>query len=451
MRKTFYLLLILLLFQSKFIHAQEKWTLERCIEYAVANNLDVRESALQSDINEEYFKQSKRNLLPYVSLGGRGSNSFGKSLDYDTYEYTNTSQLYSSFNLSTGVDVFKGFIRQNTISLRKMNHLAGIEDEKMQKYYIAFSVMEAYYNTVYFKGLMEIVAEQKELSRLNVEQAKKQVTLGLKAKSDLLEIESVLAEEEVNYIKTENLYKGALLDLKQTMNITTDKDFDIEYTSNVDDLAGIESTTPATIFDKALNFYPTVKAGELRKEAAQKQLAVAKGYLWPSLSLSGGYSSYFSKMKGSTNTETFANQIKNNASQSISLSLSIPVFERLAYRSDIKTARLKYLQAENQAEKTSQQLFNEVTQNYQDLESYNAEYNQLVKQVDYAQVAYEVSEKKMEQGLISVIELYTSKNILGQAKSDLLRTKLQYTIKKKTIDFYLGKPVFGINNSENIK
>lgn len=451
MRKTFYLLLILLLFQSKFIQAQEKWTLEQCIEYAVANNLDVRESALQSEINKEIFSQSKRNLLPYVSLSGRGSNSFGKSLDYDTYEYTNTSQIYSSFNLLTGVDVFKGFIRQNTISLRKMNHLAGIEDEKMQKYNIAFSVMEAYYNTVYYKGLMEIVAEQKELSRLNVEQAKKQVALGLKAKSDLLEMESLLAKDEVTYIQTENSYKGAFLDLKQIMNITTDKDFDIEYTSTADNLTGVESTTPAAIFDKALNFYPTVKAGELRKEAAQKELAVAKGYLWPSLSLSGGYSSYFSRTKGSSNTESFANQLKNNASQSIGLSLSIPVFERLGYRSEIKRARLNYLRAENQVEKTSQQLFNEVTQNYQDLESYNAEYIQLVKQVDFAQVAYKVSERKMEQGLISVIELYSSKNILAQAKSDLLRTKLQYTIKKKTIDFYLGKPVFGINTIENIK
>ncbi|MCG6189776.1 TolC family protein [Maribellus maritimus] len=445
MTKTLYLILILSLFQGKFIHAQEKWTLERCIEYAVANNLDVRDRELQSEMNEEYFKQSKRNLLPYVSLSGGGSNSFGKSLDYDTYEYTNTSRIYSSFNLSTGVDIFRGFIRQNTISLRKMNHLAGIEDEKMQKYNIAFSVMEAYYNTVYFKGLMEIVAEQIELSRLNVEQAKRHIALGLKAKSDLLEMESALAKEEVVYIQTENSYKGALLDLKQTMNITPDEDFDIEYTSTGDELSGVDSTTPSAIFNKALDFYPTVKAGELRKEAAQKELAIAKGYLWPSLSLSGGYSSYFSKIKGNTNTETFSNQIKNNASQSISLSLSVPIFEKLAYRSDIKRAQLNYLQAETQAEKTSQQLFNEITQNYQDLESYNAEYTQLEKQVDFAQIAYEVSEKKMEQGLISVIELYSSKNTLAQAKSDLLRTKLQYTIKKKTIDFYLGEPLPGIS------
>ena len=104
---------------------------------------------------------------------------------------------------------------------------------------------------------------------------------------------------------------------------------------------------------------------------------------------------------------------------------------------------MSYLQAQTELEKTSQELLNEITQNSQELESFMAEYNQLVKQVDFAQVAYNAAEKKLDQGLISIIELYDSKNILAQAKSDLLRTKLQYTIKQKTIDVYLGKPVFG--------
>ena len=451
MRKIFYVIFILFLFQNKFIHAQEKWSLERCIQYAVVNNLDVRGSAFQSEINKEAFSQSKRELLPYVSLSGRGSNSFGKSLDYDTYEYTNVSQIYSSFDLSSGIDIFRGFTKQNRISFRKMNYLAGVEDEKQQKYVIAFSVMEAYYNAVYFHGLMEIMKEQKELSRLNVEQAKKQVALGLKAKSDLLEMESFLAKEELNVIQTENSYKKAMLDLRQTMNIAPDKNFEIEFTSSEIGLDGGKAITPAAIFAKALNFYPTIKAVEFREQAAQKNLAIARGLLWPSLSMSGGYSSYYSKMKGNTDSESFASQFKNNASQYIGLSMSIPVFQKLGYRSEVKQAQLNYLKAQTDAEKTSQQLFNEITLNYQELESYSAEYNQLIKQVDFAQVAYEVSGKKMEQGLISVIELYSSKNNLGQAKSDLLRTKLQYTIKNKTIDFYMGKPVFEINNPENQK
>jgi outer membrane protein TolC len=139
--------------------------------------------------------------------------------------------------------------------------------------------------------------------------------------------------------------------------------------------------------------------------------------------------------------------LKNNAYQYVGVSLSIPVFDRLSLRSDVKLAKLNYLQAETEFEKTSQQLYNEINQDYQDVESYLAEYKQLVKQVDFAEVAYKAAEKKLAQGLISVIELYDSKNILAQAKSDLLRTKLFYTIKRKTIDIYLGEPVFKVFSS----
>jgi len=444
MKTIIYVLAGLFLLVSERAFSQKDWTLEECIQYAVTNNLDVKKSDIRNEINKESLNQSKRNLLPYISMGASGSNYFGKSLDYDTYEYINTSQLYSNFSFSGGIDLFRGFTRQNTISFRKMNYLAGMEDEKMQKYELAFSVMQGYYNAVYYHGLMEIVKEQKELSEMNLRQTQKQVDLGLKAKSDLLEMESRLAKEELVLIQTQNYYKTAMLDLKQAMNLDPGSDFNIDLLTPDISLASAEAKTAPDIYSNAMDFYPTIKAGELRKQAAMKSLSIAKGGLWPSLSMSGGYSSYYSKLEGNDNTDSFRSQFKNNASQSVGVSLSVPVFQRFGLRSDVKIARLNYLQAQTDLEKTSQQLLNEITQNSQELESYLAEYNQLVKQVDFAQIAYDAAEKKLLQGLISVIELYDSKNILAQAKSDLLRTKLQYTVKRKTMDVYLGQPVFGI-------
>ena len=445
MRYILLLLAGIFLLVSPNVQGQKSWTLDQCIQYAIAHNLDMKRQILQSDINKEDLNQSKRNLLPSISLGVNTTNSYGKSLDYDTYEYTNTSQFYSSFGFSASMDLFRGFIRQNTISYRRMAYLAGIEDEKKQKYDIAFLVMGAYYNTVYYHGLMEIVGEQKELSKLNVERAKKQIELGLKAKSDLLEMESGLAKEELLYIQTENSYKKELLNLRQTMNLAPGEDFNIDFEETGSGITLVDPTTPASIFAEAQNFYPGIKAVELRKEAAQKYISIAKGALWPSLSMSGSYGSYYTKTKGNTDVESFSDQFNNNISQSFGFNLNIPVFQKFSNRSEIKQARLSYMQAEVDAEKTSQQLLNEITQNYQDMESKSAEYNQLLKQVDFSQLAYDVAEKKMDQGLISVIELYTSKNEFSEAKSNLLRTKLEYIVKKKTIDYYLGKPVFGIS------
>ncbi len=448
MKKIFFILILLIFLKSPHLKGQEKWTLDKCIRYAISNNLELKGNSLQNEIYKENLNQSKRNLLPYVSMGIGGNNSFGKSLDYDTYEYINTSQFYSDFDFYGGIDIFKGFSKQNTISFRKMTYLAGLEDEKLLKYNIAFSVMEAYYNTVYYKGLAEIADEQKNLSELNLAQTKKQVKLGLKAKSDLLEMESRLAKEELNLIQAQNYYKTAVLDLKQAMNITGEENFSIDFSTPAAIIGGTGKVTASEIYSAAETFYPTIKAEEMRKDAASKSLSAARGGLWPSLTMSGGYSSYYSKTKDNDNADALKEQFKNNASQYVGLSLSIPVFSRLSLRSNVKLAKLNYLQAETKLKKTSQELYNEISQNYQSLESYSAEYKQLEKQVDYAQVAYGAAEKKHAQGLISIIELYDSKNILAQAKSDLLRTKLQYIIKEKTIEVYQGKTVFGFSPKE---
>ena len=425
--------------------SQEEWTLERCIQYAIANNLDVKQSNIQNKINKESLDQSKRDLFPSVSLRTGANNSFGRSLDYTTYQYVNTSQFYSSFNLSGGIDIFRGFAKQNTISFNKLSHLAGIEDEKQLEYSIAFTVMQAYYNTLYYNGLIEIVKQQKELSELNLEQTRKQIDLGLKAKSDLLEMESRLAKEELTLVQTQNYYKTELLNLKQAMNIANGENFAIDLSTPKVEISSSEGTTPSEIYSTAMNFYPSIKAGEIRKDAAEKNVSIAKGGLWPSLSMSGSYATNYSALSASETTVSFQKQFKNNAYQYIGITLNIPVFEQLGLRSRVKTARLNYLKVEAELEKKSQELYNEIAQNYQELESLFAEYTQLGKQVEYAKIAYDASEKKMSQGLISVIELYDSKNIMAQAQSDLLRTRLQYIIKKKTIDIYMGKPVFGIS------
>jgi outer membrane protein len=435
---------VLFFFIGQEIFSQEKWTLEQCIQYAITNNLNVKQSNIQNEINKENLDQSKRDLLPYASFNTGASNSFGRSLDYKTYEYVNTTLLYGNYSISSGIDIFRGFTKRNTITFHKMNYLAGVEDEKLQEISVAFSVMEAYINTLYYNGLIEIVTEQKELSELNLGQTRKMVDLGLKAKTDLLEMESRLAKEELSLIQTQNYYKTALLNLKQAMNFI-EPDFAIDLSIPEEEMPIAEISNPSDIFGTAVNFYPTIKAGELRKDAAQKNLAIAKGNLWPQLTMSARYSSYYTHLKGEENFDSFRDQFKNNANQGVGLSLNIPVFERLGLRSDVKTARLKYLQAETEYQKRSQELYNEISQNNQELESLLAEYTQLVKQVEFAEIAYESAQKRLTQGLISIIELYDSKNIMAQAKSDLLRTKLQYIIKQKTIDFYLGKPVFGIS------
>src|SRR5690606_14213385 len=267
---------------------------------------------------------------------------------------------------------------------------------------------------------------------------------GLSAKTELLEIEARLADEELLLIRTENNYKASLLELKKVMNFPVNKDLSLMEISESEIIQYPVFENADSIFALALASLPAVKAKLQQLKAVEKALAVSKGSLYPALNLNGGYYTgfYETRVDEQGNSISYKEQIKNNASQSIGVSLSIPVFNRWNNRSDIKQSKLNLEKERVDLENFKTQLYYEIESYCQDLSAVSAEYLQAKKQTESNQLAFEVAEKKKEQGMFNVIYLYTSKNLLSNAQSELLRTKLMYLLKRKTLDFYMGKPIF---------
>ena len=440
------LILSLILMSGKTVPAQEKWSLNRCIEYAIQNNLDVEGQQILTAMDKEALKQSKRDLLPNVGAGARYNINFGKSVDPNTNDVTYSSFGSNSYSLSGSVSLFEGFIKQNRIAYNRFIFLAGVAQEQALKTDIAFEVMAAYHNVLYYKGLLDIVEEQKKLSELHLFKVEKEAEVGISAKTDVLEIEARLADEELLFIRTKNNLKASVLDLKRAMNYPVNEELELTEVSDKPVILNNELEDAAEVYQLALEHLPSVRAKMEQLNATGKALAVSKGNLYPSLALSGGYYTgyYETRSDAEGNTISFGDQIKNNASQNIGLFLSIPLFYRWSTRSQIKLNKLEMKKERVDLENFRNQLFYEIESYCQDLSATTAEYLQAKKQAESNRLAFEVIEKKKEQGLLNIIDFYTGKNLLANAQSELLRTKLQYILQRKTIDFYMGKPVFGI-------
>lgn len=442
MSKVFFivgLLIFMFLLQAK---GQQAWTLEQCIDYSVRHNLDLVKVKLQNEISRETYHQSIRNLLPSAGLSAGGGIYFGKSVDPTTYDFIDKQFYSTSYSLGASIDLFNGFAKINTISYNKLSYLAGEEDSKRQKNEIAFKAMDAYFNVQFYKGLLEIANKQKELSELNLKRAKTRHTAGLNSKSDLVEMESKLAAEELTLVQTRNNLNAALLSLKQIMNYNEPEGLATEDYQVLNMIEGENSPGIETVYGQALNQNPLIKAVEFQKSAARKYLSATRGKLFPSLSLSGGYSTNYAKARGDNNTMNLRDQFKGNASQSISLSLDVPIFYNWGLQSNVKKAKLQLLQAQTEYDITKQQLYQEIEKNFNELSALSAEYSQTLKQCEFSGFAYEAAERKLEQGLIDILDFYENKNMLAQAESNVLRTKLQYELKKRTIDFFIGKPIY---------
>jgi outer membrane protein len=419
--------------------AQQNWTLNQCIAYAIENNINLKEYDILEKMSVENLNQSKRNMLPGIEASTSAGLNYGRSVDPITNRYVTNSFFSNSYNLGTAITVFDGFRIQNQIKYEKFrnqisefNRLNAIDD-------LAFSVMTSFFDVVYYEGMLEIALEQVETSKLSLKTTEKQVEVGLKAKADVLEMRANLEREELNRIQIENSRKTAFLQLKQHMNFVSIEEMKLVEISGLVTTENI--TDPKGLFEQFTSWSPYYQSIETNLKATEKNLSVSRSQLYPSIFARGSLNTGFSE---TNKTETgdvieFGDQFKNNRSQYLGASMSIPIFYKWANRSNVKMAKLDIERAKTILEDEKQKLFFEMANDLTDLEALYKEYNQFVKRKEVDNLAFIAAEKKLEQGLITVIEYYIAKNRLANTNSQVLRARLQWEIKMKTIEFYKGQ------------
>ncbi len=441
-----YIVCLLGLFMVQSNFAQKTWTLDECVAYAVEHNLALNDFKYNSDANKETYKQSIRNLLPNL-IGSTDYNiRYGRSVNPNNNDIINTDFFSNNYSLSSSVDIFQGFQKLNTIKASNLLYKAAQEDVLQQKYLLAFRVMTAFYDIRFYEGAVTIAKEQAEISQTNYDLVKRQLELGLKAGADLYEAESVLLTDQLAVTQSKNSLEAAKLKLVQEMNLeggTT-----IAITTELDNLTMSENETLTihqdSIYTAASEFIPLIKAEELRVKAAKKELAIARGNLFPSLSLFAGYGTgyYETNVDGAGHIIPFNTQFKDNASKYVGASLTIPVFNRWSGRSNIEQQKIGLLRANNSLDIQQQELYKLIQQLVQDLKATETEVAQSEKKMKAQELTHTIARKKFEKGMISAIELYQAKNLYATSQNENLQVKLQLEITEKTLDFYKGLPVF---------
>jgi len=265
------------------------------------------------------------------------------------------------------------------------------------------------------------------------------VELGMKSKPDLLEMKANFESEELRRIQVGNSLKTALLQLKQRMNLTDTTEMVLDEEQSP--MVITEKQDQQNLFSSYTQWSPYYQSFEAQLKASRKSLAISRSQLYPSLSANAsmGTAFYETTKDDAGKTIAFSTQLDNNRNKYVGGSLNIPIFSRWAARSDIKKAKMQVEQAQNTLDEEKQKLYFEMVNNLNDLEALEKEYNQYLKQQEADQLAFQASEKKFEQGLVSVVDFYIAKNRLANSVSQVLNARLHWEIKKKALDFYSGK------------
>jgi len=434
------------------INAQQNWSLEACIDYALTHNLKLNDYDYRTKSSKEKHEQSYRELLPTISANSSYYIQYGRSIDPNNNTIISTDFFSNNYSVNASLDLFQGFKKLNKIAASKFL-LKAIQDETLQeKYLLAFRVMSAFYDVQFFEGLVEISKEQVNISYNNFNLVEKKIELGLKAGTDKYETESVLIADKLLVTQSENNLKAAKLTLIQEMNLKNAVGIKI---NTLDAIAltvnGEKAIKADAIYNEAISFIPSIKAQELRTKAAKKELSYARGNLYPSISLLAGYGTgfYETNVDASGSVIPFNTQIKDNASQYIGLSLRIPISDRWSARSQIKQQKIALLQATNNLDIQKQELYKTIQELVQSYEASKVEYEQTKQSEASHLLAFTIAQKKYDKGLISTLNLYQSKSGYTKSQNENLQVFLKLKVQKKTLDFYNGLPIFNINTTNN--
>lgn len=450
-------------------HAQKVWNLDECIQYAHQNNLQIKRQDLTAKISKNNFNQSKFDLLPNLNIGGSRNMNFGRSIDPFTNEFITENTQADNYYAQSGLNLFNGLQRYNTIQANKYRLLQNSEEVDKIKNDITLQIALAYLQILFNKELVEISLSQYEVTLLQIEKTKKMVDVGNIAVGELYKMEALAASENLNVTNSKNNLKLAFLDLTQLLDLDSAEGFDIELPVGLElDLNGTLEDV-STIYHVALDFLPQIKGAEYQLKGNEKYLAIQQGKRSPQIALRGSYYTGYSDARSQIDINSvydrtvgyvggdlnqpvtspsygtmdypYSDQFKDNAYKSLSLNISIPIFNNLQTETSISNAKISVMDSRLELDQTKQALYKEIQQAHADAIAAFEKYKSSIEAVKSNEEAFNYTQQKFDVGLINYVDYNISKNELLKANSELLQAKYEYIFKIKILDFYMGKQI----------
>ncbi len=472
MRKGHLLLFVIVVLCGNMLalKSQQVWTLDACIDYALEHNIKISKQKTEIEIQNNYYKQSKNELLPDLSVNGTHYYNTGRSLDYTTYEYVEENLHTDNFSANSSLTIFNGLKQYHTIKKNKIHLQQLLEQNQHLRNEISLNIASFYLNILYQKEIVSSLDSQLDLTQKEIERTKEMIKAGSISSDVLLEIKAQEASEKYDFVKAKNELKMFKLELIHLMNIDTVESFNVVQPNVKSDEITMFNANINEIYKQALKL-PRIQKVIYQKELSQKNLDIIKGQKYPSLRFNFSYGSKYSsearQIDSQTPVETivgyvnndpnlpvisqsyqytygkipFEKQIENNLNTSFSLQLNIPIFNKFRTDNEIENAKLKLLNSNKDIKLEKRKLFESIQQDYNDAVAAYKEYIAANKKLISYKKQFNIVKEKYNIGIYNTMEYKRAKNDYAQAQSDMINAKYKYLFKKKILQFYKGEPI----------
>jgi outer membrane protein len=468
--------LVMLIMLAAVAHGQSKiWTLQECIDYALSNNIQIRQTEAGNQMNRIDLEQSRWSRIPTLSANGSQGFNFGRNVDPFTNQYVNQSIHTNNFSLSGSVTLFNGFQNHNIIRQNQIDYESGKMEVATTKNDILLNVTSGYLQVLYGYEQVDVSKKQMESTEAQLDRTQKLVNAGSVPEINLLKIKSQLSSEKLSLINAENNLRFSKVTLMQTMDFPVTDDFEIERIAIPDSLIqNILVPSSNDIYNSALETQPQIKSYQLKKQSALVGVKVSEGARLPRLTASGNLFTGYSSARSINNYQTtylqqdigflksnpseivsgmvpvttvtsrdyvFGKQVRDNFGQSISLNLFIPIVSNRSIRSNVERAHVNLLIAELNERTVRNSLRKTIEQAYADAKAAERRFLAAQENLMLQEQTFNQSKARYEIGAGNVTDFVVDKNNYVKGQSDFLQAKYEFMFRTKVLDFYKGKEI----------
>ena len=450
MRNPIFRILMLMIMPLTILAQTKQYTFDQCVKMAVSQNLDLKIQENQAKKAAINIRESKWNIAPSISGSASSGLNFRRSTNQNNDIASGTSYNVG-YHIGGSLLLFRGLTRMNTISANKFMELAYRETFQQMINKLYMNVANLFANVLYLEELITVSEEKLSVNKKEEERISTNIDLGLMEEAALLEITATISSNTLHIKRLKNQHKLALLELAQLIDFPEPDSFEIDglqFTL----LNPTESNFDVnTVYNTACANLPDVRAMEYQLRYMKKNVQIAKGNLYPSLSLNGGYSSgfYSTDTLPDGSKTPISSQFRNYLNPSLSMSLSIPLFYGFSNRFNIKRQKLNLENTVYELEKTKKILKKEIETSLSQLDAMKQEYKAALDNLSYTEKYFNSFREQYRLGLINSTDFNTAQNQLSEAKANVASARYNWIVQEKIIKVYTGEAIIPAPETSN--
>ncbi len=437
------IVLAMALMSSLTASAQQKWTLRECIDYAMQNNITLKQTKLTKQSATEDRKQSGAALLPSLSASTNQSVGYRPWQNTGTYTVSNgtvnnkVNKTYynGTYGINASWTVWNGNKNRNQLKLNKLSEQKAELDILETANTIQETIAQLYVQILYTNEAIVVNEQSLAASRKNEERGQQMVEVGSMSKAELAQLSAQRATDEYNLVSAQTNLADYKLQLKQLLEITGDQEFDIATPITPDEQALAEIPSVSHVYEQALQNRPEIKSAQLTLQSSNVQTKIAKAGHMPTINMTGG----FGTSTSSNNSNEWGKQMKTNFDASAGIGISIPLLDNRSARTAINKAHIQHEQAVLNLQDQQKQLYQTIEGYWRDAQSNQQKFRASQASVESEQQSYDLLSEQFQLGLKNIVELMNGKTNLLKAQQNKLQSKYITILSKQLLKFYQGE------------